>query len=85
MQNYAYGDTRLNFPYADNFIMHMGIGWTLIPVCAPNRPMLSLVLLHPSAELLLDGLIDSLDPSIGLRMPWRSPHHNAFWPYLFDF
>ncbi len=52
---------------------------------APNRPMLSLVLLHPSAQLLLNGLIDSLDPSIGLRMPWRSPHHNAFWPYLFDF
>jgi hypothetical protein len=24
MQNYTYGDTKLNFPYAHNFIMHTG-------------------------------------------------------------
>jgi len=32
MQNYAFGDTKLSFPYVHNFIMHTGSDWK-IPVC----------------------------------------------------
>jgi len=31
-KKFAYGDTRLNFPYAHNFIVHTGSDWK-IPVC----------------------------------------------------
>jgi len=30
-------------------------------------------------------LVNSLNPSIRLGMPWGSPHQFAFWPNLSDF
>ena len=38
VQNYAYGDTKLNFLYAHNFIMHTGIPvciWGLVSIRSP--------------------------------------------------
>ena len=49
MQNYAYGDTKLNFPYAHNFIMHTGSDWK-IPVCikeCKNPHMHTGISVHP--------------------------------------